>query len=338
MKKIYLLIFSLVISFLFINTIDASTANIRLSSSTSNVKVGDTFKVDVKTTSNKPIIKYEYTLNYDEDVVTLTNASAYYLYEGQSIKSSTKTFTFKALKKGQSFITVKSYATNTTNYKELDTSINGVNIKVGTSTSTTSAKVVKVMIDNEEYTVVNDKSVIKKLLPEGYEKITIKINNEDVTAYKNPITNYILIALKEKNNNTNLYIYDEENNSYKLYKDYKFDYITLIILEPKKDSIPNGYKKTTTKINNEDTTAYKKKKDSNYSLLYGMNIKTGKAAWYMHESTENTLQLFDTPIVKEKVKEDKKLDKKDYLIIGLSAFILILLIIDIVALSKKKHK
>ena len=83
-------------------------------------------------------------------------------------------------------------------------------------------------------------------------------------------------------------------------------------MTPDEDALKliKGYKKATIEFNNEKITAYKKKKSSDYSLIYGMNLATGKVNWYMYEETEGTLQLYDPDnenvIINEKEDNDKE--------------------------------
>ena len=113
-------------------------------------------------------------------------------------------------------------------------------------------------------------------------------------------------------------------------------------MTPDEDALKliKGYKKATIEFNNEKITAYKKKKSSDYSLIYGMNLATGKVNWYMYEETEGTLQLYDPDnenvIINEKEDNDKK---KDYIILGLGGLLILILLINLInTLRKPKNK
>lgn len=195
---------------------------------------------------------------------------------------------------------------------------------------------IKVKIDGKEYTVVRKKDDIKA--PDGYEETTVTINGEEVPAYKSKVTKYTLVALKDSKGNQNLYIY--EKDKYTLYKEYTFNKVILYPIELSTKDIPKGYKKFKITYNDEKIVAYKLNKSSNYALIYGLNVETGKEHLYMYDSNEDTLQIYndeETKILNE------KLDLYLKVILGGSVLIVILLFIIIMMLvknrkTKKKNK
>lgn len=190
---------------------------------------------------------------------------------------------------------------------------------------------ITVKIDNKDYTVVRKKSSLTA--PNNYKEATVKINNEDVPAFTSEITKYTLVALKDEKGTQNFYIYDAKNKTYKLYKEYKFNNITLYPMELKE--IPAGYFKTTITFNNEKVIAYKYDKASDYALIYGMNVETGKINKYTYDSKENTVQIYDKEyldVINNKVKLYLKI------LIGLSTCLVISLGTLIFILVKKLLK
>ena len=67
--------------------------------------------------------------------------------------------------------------------------------------------------------------------------------------------------------------------------------IVLFIVDAK--DIPKGYKKTTIKIGENEITAYQKDKNSDFYLIYGMNVDSGNTGWYHYDSVDNTIQRYD---------------------------------------------
>lgn len=187
---------------------------------------------------------------------------------------------------------------------------------------------IETKINGKKYSVVRNKASLP--IVKGYEETTVKIEGEDVPAFKSSITGFTLVALKDEKGNQNLYIY--KNNKYTLYKEYTFNRIILYPMEIKK--VPNGYKKTTITFNDEKIVAYKYRENSNYALIYGMNIETGKKNLYMYEREEDTLQIYNDE------KNDNSNDKiNNYSKIiaglcGLSTFFFLLWIINII----RNHK
>lgn len=188
---------------------------------------------------------------------------------------------------------------------------------------------IKVKIDKKEYTVVRKKSQLTA--PDNYEQTTVKINEEDIPAFKSKITKYTLVALKDTEGNQELYIYD--NGKYTLYKEFGFSKIRLFPMELESSKIPKNYKKTKIKYNDQDIVAYKLNENSKYALIYGMNIETGKTNIYMYDSSEDTLQRYN----KEEIKNlNKLLEYYAYIIIGLLCFTFILVILLLRKTNKKE--
>lgn len=204
-------------------------------------------------------------------------------------------------------------------------------VKTYTINATVKEKTpIKVTIDKEEYTVVRKKDNIKA--PNStYKDTTVSIENEEVPALVSDTTKYILVGLKDKDGNINLYIYNEKDKSFTLYKELTFKSVILYIIDDK-SKIPEDYEKTTITINKEEVVAYKSTKNKDFYLLYGMNIETGKTNLYSYDSIEETLQRY---IAKDKNKFE---DYYIYGIIGLATILVLTYIVILINLIKKKPK
>ena len=197
---------------------------------------------------------------------------------------------------------------------------------------------IKVEIDGANYTVVKDKNELKA--PTGYKETTIEIDGQEIPAFTNDITKLTLVGLKDEEGNIALYVYDKETNEYTKYVEITGEAIVLYVMKPDEDALKliKGYKETTIKFNDEDITAYKKKKSSDYSLIYGMNLATGKVNWYMYEETEGTLQLYDPDNENVIINEENNDKKKDYIILGLGILLALILIINLINIIRKPGK
>lgn len=197
---------------------------------------------------------------------------------------------------------------------------------------------IKVEIDGANYTVVKDKEELKA--PTGYKETTIEIDGQEIPAFTNDITKLTLVGLKDEEGNIALYVYDKETNEYTKYVEITGEAIVLYVMKPDEDALKliKGYKETTIKFNDEDITAYKKKKSSDYSLIYGMNLATGKVNWYMYEETEGTLQLYDPDNENVIINEENNDKKKDYIILGLGILLALILIINLINIIRKPGK
>jgi len=158
---------------------------------------------------------------------------------------------------------------------------------------------VEVTVNNVKYNIVRKEGMLEPI--EGYEKTTIKIDEDDVLAYYNDVTKYNLVILKDEEGNSDFYIYD--NGKYSLYKEYNFSGVRLYLMENK---MPDNYVERELSINDEKIKAYQldtNKKNttyaldtdviSNYYLVYAMNINTGNKNYYLIDKLENTAIRYD---------------------------------------------
>ena len=122
-----------------------------------------------------------------------------------------------------------------------------------------------------------------------------------------------------------MFIYDEENNSYKLYQEFNFSRIVFYPLEPDDLLIPEGYNKSKTIINDIEIPCYKKNADDNLVLLYGVNIENNNEDFYIYDAYENTLQRYDDTIF-DSFKGEILVLKS--IIFGLVCIIAVLLIVS----------
>lgn len=146
---------------------------------------------------------------------------------------------------------------------------------------------VKIEIGKSEYTVVRNKKNL--VLPENYIEKTVKINNEEVPACYSEITKYTLVSLKNSNGKQDWYVKDKDN--YTLYKEYKFGSTILYPMEL--DEIPESYSKSSIEYNKQKINAYQINSDSDYALIYALNVETGEKHIYMYDSKEGTVQIYN---------------------------------------------
>lgn len=237
--------------------------------------------------------------------------------------------------------TLNDKSAKVTGIGEIEVSEGNNNIEVvvtaengSTKTYTITANVkeydpINVKVENSKYTVV--RNIKNVTAPNGYEETKIKIKGEEVPAFKNKTTGYTLVLLKDDKGNQNFYIYKDKK--YILYKEYTFNKIILYPMELKK--VPKGYKKTKITFNDDKIIAYKKNKKSNYALIYGMNVETGKKHIYMYDKEEDTLQIYNDEL---NDVSDEKIEQYKMLIAGLSGLsVLLFLILIIVIMKNHKH-
>lgn len=182
---------------------------------------------------------------------------------------------------------------------------------------------IEVDVDGKKYTVIRKKSQLTA--PPNYTESTVKIGEEDIHAFHSDITGYTLVGLKDEAGNAGLYVY--KDNTYSLYQEHQFSRVILYPMEVPSDVIPDGYEKTDIIYNDQKIIAYKTSELSNYSLLYGMNVETGKVNLYMYDEVEDTIQIYNGEVVDSLYEQ---LEQMKLIVAGLAggcAFLFLLCII-----------
>lgn len=187
--------------------------------------------------------------------------------------------------------------------------------------------------DGKTGTIVKRASTLTK--PNTFNETTININGEEIPAFISDITKLTLVGIKiEGEEEINLYIYDETNNTYTPYKELTFNNI---IIYPKEYSeYPQNYQKYEIELNGEKLTGYKIDKNSDFFLIYGINIETGEENIYKIDTKENTISRYTD---EESVYLNGTIKNLQFIIIVLGAeSILLLIILICVLISKNKSK
>ena len=115
MKRIFkylnVLLISTLLLFNNINTLKAASATISVSSSTSQVVLGNTFTVTIKISSSVSLGSWEFTPSYDTSKFKYVSGESTVVgyADNGNVKSKSYTYKFKAIGTGSGTITVKSY-------------------------------------------------------------------------------------------------------------------------------------------------------------------------------------------------------------------------------------
>ena len=187
---------------------------------------------------------------------------------------------------------------------------------------------INVTVNGKNYTVVK----IKENLPAAslYTETTININGFEIPAYKNDNTNLVLVGLKDEEGNISLYIYNKDKNEYQEYNEIGVNKITIYPLTSNEEI--KGYKKDTITINGVKVDGYYYTNDSDYVIIYGINVETGDKGFYMYDKKMQSLIKYNDEYI---IDLNKKIELYTYIIIGFSG-VFILMIIIMIALAKKK--
>lgn len=206
---------------------------------------------------------------------------------------------------------------------------------------------VEVTIDKKKYSIVR-KEIDSIKIPNGYEKTTIKIGDEDILCYKNDKTKNILMILQDDKGNNNLYSYNEKTKKYTLYSSLTLGNTTLSIIDMPSNLVPKGYTKVSFKYDDTKLEGYQYiesnktyaaddgVKGSDFYLVYAINEKTGEKALYVFDKLEGTIQRFNSDLVK--AYEDENNQYFLYMLISLALLAVSIIVLSVVLIKQKKNK
>ena len=193
---------------------------------------------------------------------------------------------------------------------------------------------IEVSIGEEKLTAVRKEKLLSS--PDSsFEKSTAKINDEEIPALENKNANIVLIGLKDEEGNITLYVYDEQNNTYKKYVQQSFKELVLYI-EDKEFENNNGSKEIT--INDNKVKAYTLENDK-YYYFYAKNLESGQENLYRYDEEEKTVQrcIVNENKIKVEKDTDKELKLYQYIILGLFGFIVLTYLIILIS-SIRRHR
>lgn len=191
-------------------------------------------------------------------------------------------------------------------------------------------------IDGKNYTVIKRASALTK--PELFEATTVTINETEIPAFYNEITNITLIGLKDEQGSIYLYKYDAKTDTYNKYESLTSTSKTIIF--DNSDEELEGFIKTKVTIEEIEYNAYQHPSNKDYILVYGIDLETGNKNWYLYNIKEKSIQTYMSNII-DNMNDDfnKTLNEYKMVILGMAGLSLLLLIIIIIQIvSKKKMK
>lgn len=129
-------------------------------------------------------------------------------------------------------------------------------------------------------------------IPESFEATTIKIEENEVTAYHSNNMNKTILYLVNEKGEKNFYLYDEKEGVTSIFIPVTVLGRNVYIIDVKKDDVKVDHTKfNKIQIDNNTFEGWTFTDDKNYSLIMVMNQK-GEKVLYQYEATENTLQLY----------------------------------------------
>lgn len=235
-----------------------------------------------------------------------------------------------------------SYATvEGTGEKEVDEGANTFEIKVTSETGveriykiTVNVKdenPINITIDGEEYTIMKNLKNVET--PSTYETTTVKINEFDIPAFHSETSGYTLVGVKNSEGKQLLAIYNEEENTYTLYNETKSDQLLLYIMKITEEK--EGFIKSTVTINDITYDALKLNENSNYILIYAMDIVTAEKNYYVYDKDNNSYVVYNDELMNMYKTETEKY--KQVILYGGVGAVAIIFILLIICLRKPKR-
>ena len=191
---------------------------------------------------------------------------------------------------------------------------------------------INVVVDDKNLTVVK----IKDYLPQvnAYQETTVNINDFEIPAYTSELTGFTLVGLKDEEGNIALYIYNAEDNTYKIYNELKLSNLTIYPMST--DKVLEGYKSGTITINDILVKSFYVSDDSRFAIIYGINVETGEEGFFKYDKIDQSAIKYDDEMINTL---NEKINLYTYIIFGFIGLFVLMFIILICALrGKKKHK
>lgn len=274
-----------------------------------------------------------YTVNVSEDTTELVVSAA-----AQSDKASVSVSGNKNIKPGEN--TVKVVVTAESGATKVYT----LNVICGETTANQEPEdePEKIQINGTENTI--DEAFADDVIPTGFVRDKITYNGKEYEALKHEKGDLLLVSLQNDATGAVFYIFNQETQEFYNFVQISFSegrYIIPLTLDDTKEFA--GYETTTVTLQDKTFDAWKI--DEEYSILRVMN-SDGEIVFYQYDSLDGTLQRYAGVVEKETVEEEETeltffsfLEKYHlYIIAGLGAVVLALIIALICVAVKKKNR
>lgn len=307
MKKVKYL-FSFILVF-FASVMCVSAASFKITTNKSTVAVGNSVKITVAV-SGSDAAGWEYCLNYDTSVFTLSSATSD--TGGKCVKTGstltgykTVTYTLKAKKSGSSTFSLSGAAIYNDDLALISSSYNTVTVKAKTqeeieASYSTNADLKSLSVDGYEITPKFDKDTLEYSLEveNEVESVTIKASKADSSAsvsgtgekeLTEGVNKFNIVVTAEKGNKKTYVIEINRKELNPIYVNVDGKDYTLV---RKADvmSAPTYYSSTEVEIQNELVPAYKS--DITGYVLVGLKDSEGNISLYRYDDSSEEYILY----------------------------------------------
>ncbi len=300
MRKIKILLFTILSTFMFAGTVNAATANVNVSASTSQVIIGNSVTVYVTISSATPLGSWEYGLNYNSSVFRLVSSTADLHAVGYVDNNATKTvtfsYTFTAVAKGSSTFSLGSISV-------VDFDVNEMTLNVGSATVSTityneyqdslskNNNLASLKVDDADLEPEFNKDTLEYnvKVSEDTKEINISATPEDNTASVSGIGPQ---SVSPGNNTFEIYVV-AQNGSEKVYKinvevidknpiEVNYDSKKYTVVKMRENlTTPKGFKESKINIGEFEIPAYHS--DIMDLTVVGLKDEKGKVVMFTYE-------------------------------------------------------
>jgi len=189
---------------------------------------------------------------------------------------------------------------------------------------------IHVKVDNEEYTIVKNSTLLTA--PSTFTETKQTIENIEVPAFINTTADITLVGLKDKDGKVALFTY--ENGKYSKYNELNLKHYLLIPVSFDKEL---NFTKTTITINDEKVEAYKYSDKSDFVIINAKSLEDGKTALYLYDTKNNTAIRYDEEFMNE---TNDTIKNYTYIIIAFAGalFLTFMIIMSLLHSLRKKQK
>lgn len=232
--------------------------------------------------------------------------------------------------------------------------VNELSVTCTAEDGTTRTYIIKASVDetptsfipynDKKLGVVRDTSSLS--IPTGFEELKITLDGQEIVAWKNPLNNLIIVYMIDDANEKNFYLFDEKNNQItSAYKPMALLGRNIAVIDiPVELQTKNGLKFQEVEVDGVKLQGwvFEDSAFANYTLLYVMD-EQGKMVYYLHEKSENTLQLYSNQAAISQDAYDTLLNDQEGALQQRMWVILALLITNVLTILlfviwKMKHK
>lgn len=150
-----------------------------------------------------------------------------------------------------------------------------------------------VTIDGVAYSFATAEQMAEVTIPEGFTAGEETYEDDvTVTVYKSPNQLFQIVYLLDAEEQGSWFIWDKEAKVFTPYMEFQAAANRYIIVTPDETvAIPVGFEAVELEIQGQKITAYAKDGDTEFVLVYAMNI-SGEAGFYWYDTKEGTYQRY----------------------------------------------